>query len=206
MRHVVGQKIGRVIAVAAGIGLGVWLGSVLPAVAQTASPEIFFVYTKFNAEKGCKHTRGRDVEDYGSWRCAGHDGIMVLLSAGDQRMTMSFGKTAKQAGQEKASSETFPGFNSVYDGTIEWRIEKLANGKQRPFATIVRWNTRTEADGERDDGKSTGRTFVVTRLGPNGVCHVGYVDARQPGANEAARKLADEKARTFKCGTDDPKK
>ena len=54
---------------------------------------------------------------------------------------------------------------------------------------------------ERDDGKSTGRTLVVTRLNPGGVCHVGYVDARTPGANEAARKLADEKARGFKCGT-----
>lgn len=198
------QVIGRVIVVAAGIGLSVL--SALPAGAQTASPEISFVYTKFDAEKGCKHTRGKDVEDYGSWRCAGHDGIMVLLSGGDQRMTMSFGKTAKLAEKEPASSETFPGFNSVYDGTIEWRIEKLANGKQRPFAAIVRWNTRTEADAERDDGKSTGRTLVVTRLNPGGVCHVGYVDARQPGANEAARKLADEKARTFKCGTDDPNK
>jgi hypothetical protein len=196
----------QVIAVAAGIGMVVLLGGALPAIAQTASQEISFVYTKFDAEKGCKHTPGRDVEDYGSWRCAGHDGIMVLLSGGDQRMTMSFGTTAKQAQKEPASSETFPGFNSVYDGTIEWRIEKLANGKKRPFAAIVRWNTRTEADAEREDGKSTGRTLVVTRLNPGGVCHVGYVDARQPGANEAARKLADDKARGFKCGTDDPNK
>lgn len=35
-----------------------------------------------------------------------------------------------------------------------------------------------------------------------GVCHVGYIDARSEGANEAARKLADEKARGFKCGID----
>jgi hypothetical protein len=44
---------------------------------------------------------------------------------------------------------------------------------------------------------------VVTRLGPGGVCHVGYVNARaNPDANELARELADEKARTFKCGVD----
>jgi hypothetical protein len=44
---------------------------------------------------------------------------------------------------------------------------------------------------------------VVTKLGPGGVCHVGYVDARaNPDANELARKLADEKARTFRCGID----
>jgi hypothetical protein len=61
---------------------------------------------------------------------------------------------------------------------------------------------RTEADVARGDNKSTGQTLVVTRLGPDGVCHVGYIDARAPGANEAARKLADEKARSFKCGQD----
>ena len=45
--------------------------------------------------------------------------------------------------------------------------------------------------------------LVVTRLGPGGVCHVGYVDAKaNPDANELARKIADEHARTFKCGKD----
>jgi hypothetical protein len=52
---------------------------------------------------------------------------------------------------------------------------------------------------------SFGRELVVTKLGPGGVCHVGYVDARvNPDANELARKLADENARTFKCGVDKP--
>ena len=51
--------------------------------------------------------------------------------------------------------------------------------------------------------KASGRVLVVTRLDPGGSCHVGYVDARaNPDANELARKLADERARTFKCGTD----
>ena len=122
--------------------------------------------------------KGTDVEDYGSWRCPGYGGLIVYLSAGDQRMQVSFGTSAKKAEDEVAAGETFPGFNSVYEGTVEWRIEKLPNGKTRPFATILRWNTRTEADAERDDGKSTGRTLVVTRLNPGGVCHVGYVDAR----------------------------
>ena len=43
---------------------------------------------------------------------------------------------------------------------------------------------------------------MVTRLGPGGTCHVGYVDGRSKDANERARKLADERARTFKCGKD----
>jgi hypothetical protein len=46
--------------------------------------------------------------------------------------------------------------------------------------------------------------LVVTRLGPPGeTCHVGYVDAlANPDANELARKIADEHARTFTCGKD----
>lgn len=163
------------------------------AAAQTVTR----VYTQLDSDK-CKHTRGREVEDYGSWRCAGHAGIAVHLSAGDQRMHVSFGRNAAR---ELAASETFPRFNSAYKGTIEWRIETPAGGKPRPFATILRWNVKLE-DDERD---TTGRVLVVTRLGPGGVCHVGYVDARaNPNANELAQQLADARARTFKCGADKP--
>jgi hypothetical protein len=179
-------------------GVALALGGAASAHAQ----EISSVFTKFDADKTCKHTPGHDVEDYGSWRCPGYAGLIVYLTAGDQRMQVSFGASAKKAANELAAEQTFPGFNSVYSGTVEWRIEKLPNGKTRPFATILRWNLITEEDIARGDNKATGRTLVVTRLNPGGVCHVGYVDARQPGANEAARKLADEKARTFRCGED----
>jgi hypothetical protein len=190
----------RIILVACVAGLS--LAFATPAISQ----QIFSAYSSFDADKNCKHTRGRDVEDYGSWLCPGHSGLIVRLSAGDQRMQVSFGRTVRAAANEAAASQTFPGFNSVYQGTVEWRIEKLPDGRTRPFAAILRWNTRTAEDAEREDGKSTGRTLVVTRLNPGGVCHVGYVDARSPGANEAARKLADERARSFKCGVDDPNK
>lgn len=187
-------------------GAIVGAGLVALALAMSGQPlhaqDISSVYTKFDADRTCKHTRGRDVEDYGSWRCPGHGGFIVYLTAGDQRMQVSFGSNAKAAANELAAEQTFPGFNNVYSGTVEWRLEKLPNGRTRPFATILRWNVRTEADVERGDNKSTGQTLVVTRLNPGGVCHVGYVDARTPGANEAARKLADEKARGFKCGED----
>jgi hypothetical protein len=163
------------------------------AAAQTATR----VYTELDADN-CRHTKGREVEDYGFWRCPGHAGIEVRLSAGDQRMFVSFGRNAAR---EPAASETFPRFNSAYKGTIEWRLETKPGGKPRPFATILRWNVKLE-DDERD---TTGRVLVVTRLGPGGVCHVGYVDARaNPNANELAQRLADERARTFKCETDKP--
>ena len=115
-------------------------------------------------------------------------------------MTVSFGRNG---GREPAASQSFPAFNHVYEGTVEWRLETLPGGKTRPFAAILRWNVRV--DGDEDRRESTGRVLVVTRLNPGGVCHVGYVDARaNPNANELAQQLADSHARTFKCGTDKP--
>jgi hypothetical protein len=166
------------------------------APVASAQDAVTYSYTSFDADKGCKHTRGKVEEDYGSWRCAGYAGIDVLLSAGDQRMQVSFGTGGAK---EVAAGETLPGFNDVYKGTVEWRSARDAAGKERPFATILRWNVMQNTD----DRKASGRILVVTRLNPGGVCHVGYVDARaNPNPNELARQLADTKARTFKCGTD----
>ena len=179
------------------IVIAILFGLALGAAAPAASQSVTRVYTTFDSEK-CRHTRGKDVEDYGSWRCPGHAGTDVVLSAGDQRMQVSFGR---DAAREPAAKQTFPAFNSVYKGTVEWRIETLPNGKARPFATILRWNVKLEGD-ERD---TTGRVLVVTRLGPGGVCHVGYVDARaNPDANALAVQIADDKARRFQCGKDKP--
>jgi len=180
-----------------GLVVATWMGGAALAQAP-ADPRIFSVYTQYDTKK-CRHKPGKDVEDYGSWRCPGYAGIPVLVSAGDQRMQISFGRNAAN---EHAASETLRPFNNAYEGTIEWRLEKLPNGKTRPFATILRWNVRQEGD----ERVSTGRTLVVTRLGPGGVCHVGYVDGRDPKANELARQLADRHARGFRCGVDDLQK
>ena len=131
--------------------------------------------------------------------CPGIGDYPVHFIESDIRQSFFFGHV-RQSYLENGF-ESFGPFNHA-ETTVEWRLEKLPNGKTRPFATILRWNVRTEADVERGDNKSTGQTLVVTRLNPGGVCHVGYVDARAPGANEAARKLADEKARSFRCGED----
>jgi hypothetical protein len=173
--------------------------SAASASAQTsAGAGVTYAYTQFDADKTCKHRKGREVEDYGTWTCPGYAGIPVVLSAGDQRMQVSFGP---RASREVAAGETFPAFNDVYTGTIEWRLAPGRNGKPAPYATILRWNYMTSPD----DRKASGRALVVTRLNPGGVCHVGYVDARaNPDANDIARKLADEKARGFVCGKDKP--
>jgi len=115
-----------------------------------AAQPVEYVYTKFDA-KTCKHTKGKAEEDYGSWLCPGYRGLPVRLSAGDQRMYVTFGPRTKD---NIAGTETFPGFNSVYEGTIEWRIEKGAGGRSRPFATILRWNL------VRGSGKGHGPDYV----------------------------------------------
>ena len=118
----------------------------------------------------------------------------VLVGAGDQRSYVSFGHNAAK---ERAFQQTLASFNSE-GKTIEWRIERLPDGKTRPFATILRWNTTTL---DKDDNNVSGQVLVVTRLGPGGVCHVGYVDGRaNPNANELAVQIADNHARGFKCG------
>ena len=157
--------------------------------------EIVSAYTEVDADK-CRHTKGTDVEDYGFWRCQGYSGIPVRLSAGDQRMYVSFGS---RAADEPAAGQTFAAFNNMYKGTIEWRLERRPDGKQRAFATILRWNVMIDPDSR----VSRGRVLVVTRLGPGGVCHVGYVDAlANSDANALARRIADEKARAFNCEKD----
>jgi hypothetical protein len=103
---------------------------------------------------------------------AGYAGIGVRLSAGDQRMYVSFGP---RAATEIAASETLTPFNDFYKGVIEWRLEKQQDGKARPFAAIARWNVARAADNLGKNGKVSGRVLVVTRLGPGAVCHVGYV-------------------------------
>lgn len=184
--------------------LALWLAG---AAGAPAADEAFgSAYTNYDATK-CFHKAGRGPEDYGEWRCRGLDGMAVLVSAGDQRMTMSFGP---HAAAEPAVSQTLQGFNDVYKARIEWRFARTAGGAAQPFAAIVRWNTALldDSPGAPDAARPktvNGRVLVVTRLGPRGVCHVGYVDARaNPDAETLARKIADEHARAFRCDTDKP--
>src|SRR5262249_51200844 len=112
-----GFRMSRRWLAALGIGFAVTAGAAQAEVLGSA-------FTQLDAKK-CRHTPGREEEDYGFWRCQGHAGIAVRLAAGDQRMYVSFGR---KAADEPAASETFPSFNDAYKGTIEWRLEKLPNG------------------------------------------------------------------------------
>jgi hypothetical protein len=74
-----------------------------PATAQT----IGSVYTPLDLNQ-CRHAKGKDVEDYGEWRCTGYRGIAVHVSAGDQRSYVSYGRNAKN---EPAAKQTLASFN-----------------------------------------------------------------------------------------------
>jgi hypothetical protein len=178
-------------AVAAAIFLGAAFAAA-PAAAQSVASAT----TKLNLDK-CRHVPGKAEEDYGEWRCQGYGGIPVHVAAGDQRIYVSFGRSAKK---EPAAQQTLTSFNGEGD-RIEWRGLRSADGKLKPFAAIMAWSTTVSGDAE----PVRGRMLVVTRLGPGAVCHIGYVDA-QANADAAAlaRKIADETAHTFKCGSDKP--
>lgn len=164
-----------------------------------AAQEARSAYTAFDADK-CRHEAGTAEEDGGSWTCRGYGAGAIRLELGDQRMMVSFGSVKNRP---LSASQTFPAFNNVYKGTVEWRL--AGSPKAAPYAAILRWNVMTDADREKADGpvESTGRVLVVTRLGKDGECHIGYVDARaNADANDIARRIADEKAASFRCGTD----
>jgi hypothetical protein len=167
-----------------------------PGLAQSPAP-VERVFTTLDLAK-CRHTPGRAEEDYGAWRCVGHAGIPILVTAGDQRSYVSYGP---QAAREPAARQTLAAFNGA-GRTIEWRIERRPDGRRHPFATILRWST-TRSDDRGDPIR--GQVLVVTRLPPGGVCHVGYIDGRaNANANELAIEIADRHARGFKCGVDKP--
>jgi hypothetical protein len=168
-----------------------------PARAQT----IEAVTTAFDVDK-CAHTPGREPEDDGEWRCKGYDRIPIVMTMGDARVYISFGAKALR---EPAARETL-GVPNGEGKSIEWRIIRERGGKARAFATIMRWTTAVVVDDPKvENGTFRGEVLVVTRLGPGGVCHVGYVDGRQnANALDLARQIADQHARTFRCGKDKP--
>jgi hypothetical protein len=163
-----------------------------PAAAQTVES----AYSALDLDK-CKHTAGKQEEDYGEWRCNGYAGIAVHVSAGDQRSYVSFGRNAKR---EPAARQTLASFNGE-GKKIEWRAERGAGNKLKPFAAIMRWSTTVSSGDEPVKGE----VLVVTRLAPGSVCHVGYVDVKANlDANALARKIADDTAHNFRCDTDKP--
>jgi hypothetical protein len=142
-------------------------------------------YTTHDYAK-CRKDKG-DGDPVSVHRCPGKAGISVIWTAGDDSSAVEFGA--------KAVQETISDKAAFFEAgrTIEWRGPK--GGK--PQAAILRYATGQSV------GKLDGSRLVIYRLAPDGPsCIIGSADARKPGANAAARRLADEKAAGFRCGQD----
>jgi hypothetical protein len=173
---------------------GTVAGPISPANAQTFSSS----YTS-TAPKDCRMI-GKPSELDGSTSrvCPGKAGLVVSISEGDLRETVSVGRNRAAAEQEPAAQSWFGPFNSTTN-TVEWRA---VDGK--PFAIIQRWHIADNSDPDKEGRPTAKPMLAVTRLPPGEVCHVAYVDAQaNPNPNELARKAADELARNFQCGKDE---
>ncbi|MGL5166370.1 MAG: hypothetical protein ACRC9K_10840 [Afipia sp.] len=173
------------------------IGFIGMALGQTA--QNISIYTS-TAEKDCRIVEAGTADDSGGTRvCRGPAGLVVMVSEGDLRETVSVGRNRKAAASEPAAQDRFGPFNSTTP-TIEWRLP----GKDKPpFAMIQRWHIADIEDEGKDGRPIAKQLLVVTRLSPGPVCRVAYVDVKaNPNANDLAREAADTVARDFRCGTD----
>jgi hypothetical protein len=138
-------------------------------------------------------TRLKHHPDGSTWRCAGLPGYPILVAQGDLRFYLSFGLNAEK---RRAAEQTLSAFNTPFAdrrtrATVEWRFE-TRDDKPVPYAAIVRYFTSLDA--------AKGEVLVVSRVTATEACHVAYIDAlATPEAIVLARRIADERARSFDC-------
>ncbi|RWL95884.1 MAG: hypothetical protein E5X80_32750 [Mesorhizobium sp.] len=160
--------------------------------------DISSAYTDLDWKKDCV-TYAQSEEGDGDWAslaCAGYRGYPVLIGYDDARESVYYGFPSDDM---TAVWESFSGLNTA-GPKVEWRIE--TNGdKAVPFAVIH----RREISNPENDNKPT-EVLVVAKVAQpeeHEGCTVGLVLATgNPQANDQARKLADEKAKSFACGKD----
>ena len=172
-----------------------------PGQISTANAQTFSSSYTSTAPKDCRIIGKPSELDGSTMRvCPGKAGLVVLISEGDLRETVSVGRNRAQAAREPAAQSWFGPFNSTTH-TVEWRA---VDGK--PFAIIQRWHIADNADPDKEGRPTAKPMLAVTRLPPGPVCHVAYTDGQaNRNANELARQAADEFARDFKCGKDEVK-
>jgi len=174
---------------------GLALLALLAATARAApAGELSSAYREINLAKQCAYEPEGGGAEQGGWRCAGYRGVPMEIGAQDGRTHLSFGP---KPWDEKAGGQTLSRPNKFAGGRIEWRLD----GEGKAFAAITLWKAQRPSDKPFES--YSGAILVVTRLGPGGVCHVGYVDARvNSGAEALAREIADGSARSFQCDKD----
>ncbi|MCA0011611.1 hypothetical protein LB561_05875 [Mesorhizobium sp. B292B1B] len=173
---------------------------VLASVCQAAhAGEISSAYTDLDWKHDCvTYAQAGDGDgDWADLACSGYRGYPVLIAYDDARESLFYG--FPPGGDMTSVWESFSGFNSS-GARIEWRIETDGD-KAVPFAVIH----RRSISNPEDEKKPTDVLLVskVAQMDARDGCTVALVLATgNPAANDQARKLADEKARTFACGKD----
>lgn len=177
------------------------LGLTMLTGAAARADTISSAYTELDTQADCVTFAAAAEDEGGDWAnlvCAGYKGYPVIVYYGDGRESLFYG--FPPGGDLAPAWESFAGFNST-GPTVEWRIAR-EGAVETPFATIHRWFV---ADPEDPDSQT--QILVVEKVGQLGEregCAVGLVVASgNPGANEAARRIADEEARAFACGVDE---
>ncbi|MEI2299197.1 hypothetical protein [Ensifer sp. MJa1] len=155
------------------------------------------VYTDIGRDK-CK-TIAEEEGIYALMTCAGHGDYPVRFKEADIRQSVSFGHLNQRYAD--GAFESFIPFNHT-GTTVEWRIAKGGT----PVATILRWFIEnTDASGASVPALQ-GQVLVISKVAQKDDgkgCVAGYVDAlANHDPNTLARKIADEVAPTFRCGTD----
>lgn len=120
----------------------------------------------------------------GAWTCLGPAGYAADFS--DEGNLVAF--AIRPPGRmEKVIAYVFRGRGRLFGDVVDWSI---VDG--RPVAAVLRiWRAEPREDGSEAEVQE----LVVFKVTPGESCRVVSVDARQPAANEAARRLASEAAR-----------
>ncbi|MBZ9717119.1 hypothetical protein LB519_04605 [Mesorhizobium sp. AD1-1] len=173
---------------------------VLVGLGQAAQADgISSAYTDLDSKTDCV-TYAQAEEGDGDWAelaCSGYRGYPVLIAYDDARETLFYG--FPPGGDMTTVWESFSGLNSS-GAKVEWRIETKGDTAV-PYAVIHR-----RSISNPEDEKKPTEVLLVAKVGQMDArdgCTVGLVLATgNPVANDQARKLADDKARTFACGKD----
>jgi hypothetical protein len=145
--------------------------------------------------------------DGGAWICKGLSGYPVYVADGDLRQFISFGPVGQA---RRAATQTLKAFSSIFTpkrsrATVEWRFRRT-DGRDVPYATIVRFYTTSGAAKDNDGDGARGEVLIVTKVTPTDACQLAHIDARaNPDAIILARSAADELSAEFDCKTDQPR-
>lgn len=196
------------------LGLGGPVVSAASPAAVPGAPESFYSRLDLETCGRVQPQSGQAQEDEGD--AGGHPPVFEAVCPGPEgwevkvvEADLRFYVTPRRVGAaDGAPGETLPAFNTIH--TVgEWRgrwqnVSAAGTGAQRvfvPHAFILRYFT----DDGSGDAAGRGNMLVVFKVTGEGACHLARVDARAvPDANAVARRLADERAPSFRCGADAP--